>query len=406
MLGGASSGSGQEWTRAAVLRTISLEGPVSRTAVGRKLGVSPATVTAITRELLELGLIRHVGKEPSGGGRPAELLELVADSAHVIGVKVATDRVIGVVEDLAANVLGTFTEPIDGTPDQLLDELVQVLRQHMVDGPGVLLGVGLGVPGMVDSSAGGRVDAPTIGLVGVELGSELQRQLGVPVIVENDVHTLAVAERLYGMGQDVEDFITVTIGRGVGLGIVIGGELHAGQSGGAGEVGHLLVDPEGPLCDCGRRGCLEAVISEPAMVRRAIQSGLIPNSGVITELREAAEADNEDALEIFDSSGRLLGRVIASVVNLLAPQRVLISGEGTGSWPFMAGGFDLEFRSALLDIHRDISVVVDSWDDLDWARGAVSLLTRSIYVPATNDGTVERQVRSRLAGAKVMPGDR
>lgn len=390
---------GQERTRAGVLRTIGLHGPVSRTVIAKTLGVSPATVTALTRDLLDLGLIQLVGKEPSDGGRPAELLELVADSAHVIGVKVTSDRVIGVITDLAGNVLGHFTESFDGSADRLLDEVERILRNHMGEGPGTLLGIGLGVPGMVDSAGGGRVSAPTHGWDGIEVGAGIQQRLEVPVIVENDVHTLAVAERLYGRGREVDDFITVTVGHGIGLGIVIDGELHAGSHGGAGEIGHLLMDPDGPPCECGRQGCLEAVSSEPALVRQAVARGLIEPCDGIDELRSLAASGDTATLELFAEAGKLLGRAVASVVNLLAPQLVLISGEGTASWPYLETGFAAEFQNRLLPIHRDVEVLVDHWDDLDWARGAVSLLTRSVFAPAANDGVVERLVRSRLAGS-------
>lgn len=361
------------------------------------LEVSPATVTILTRELLELGLIQTVGKQPSGGGRPAELLELVGSSAHMIGAKVTADRVIGVTTDLAGEVLGWFTEVFDARPERVFDELEAVLARHMGDGPGILLGIGLGVPGMVDSADGGRVFAPTLGWSDLRVGAEMQRRLGVPVIVENDVHTLAVAERLFGHGREVNDFITVTIGHGIGLGIVAGGELHTGAAGGAGEIGHVLMVPDGPLCECGRSGCLEAVSSEPAMVRQAQQSGLIRSGDGIAELRALASDGDADVLSIFTEGGRLLGRAVASVVNLLAPEMVVVSGEGTASWPHLEKAFTFEFQDRLLEIHRDAEVRVDHWDDLDWARGAVSLLTRSVFAPATTDGTVERLVRDRLA---------
>lgn len=368
----------------------------------RTLGVSPATLTVLTKELLELGLIQTVGKEPSEGGRPAELLELVADSAHMIGAKVTQGRVVGVTTDLAGTVIGSFAEPFDGSDPQLLDRLEKVLESHLRDGPGTLLGIGLGVPGMVDSAGGGRVFAPTLGWSGLDIGAEMQSRLGVPVIVENDVHTLAVAERLYGHGSEVDDFITVTLGRGIGLGIVVGGELHAGARGGAGEIGHTCMDPEGPRCECGRTGCLEAMSAEPSLVRRARELGLVAEDDGIAELREEASAGNQVALGVFATGGEVLGRAVASVVNLIAPEMVLISGEGTASWPFMEEAFVAEFRSRLLDIHRDVTVRVDHWDDLAWARGAVSLLIRSVFAPAATDGTVERLVRDRLAG--VMAG--
>jgi predicted NBD/HSP70 family sugar kinase len=135
-----------------------------------------------------------------------------------------------------------------------------------------MLGVGLGVPGI---AAEGRVDSPLLGWAGFALGDDLQDALGVPVLVDNDVNTLAVAERLYGRGHDIADFVTVTVGSGIGLGIVIDGEVHRGARGGAGEFGHVCVDPDGPLCGCGNRGCLEALVGDAGLVARGRAAGIL-----------------------------------------------------------------------------------------------------------------------------------
>jgi predicted NBD/HSP70 family sugar kinase len=279
-------------TQTSVLRAVGVHGPISRTELARQLGVSAGTITTVTRELLELGLLETVGKvRGDRRGRPAELLGLVAGSAHTIGAKVTSAQVVGMVADLGGNVLASFTEPFDPRGDDPCGSLEQILRRHMGDGPGPLLGIGLGVPGMVDSEAGGTATAPTLGWDRLPVGAELQRRLDLPVIVENDVHTLAVAESLFGRGQQIDDFLTVTIGRGVGLGIVTGNELHRGAHGGAAELGHTEVVPNGPRCDCGRRGCLEALVSEPALVRTARELEQHPVAGYDGDASLAGQPD-------------------------------------------------------------------------------------------------------------------
>lgn len=373
-----------------MLRLLGRAGPMHRTALARQLGVSPATITEVTRELLELGLIRNAGKQPSNGGRPAELLALVPESGRLLGVKVASDHASGVVVDLAGGVVGSFEAPFDAHTADLVDALEVLLAEWIGDNR--LLGVGLGVPGMVDGR--GRVTAPTLGWVGIELGAQLQQRLGLPVIVENDVHTLAVAESLYGHGAEVDDFIVVTLGRGVGLGVVISGELHRGARGGAAEIGHITVDPAGPRCGCGRSGCLEAYASAPAMVDRAVEEGLVGRGATIEDL-----FDLPTAAHIFEQAGVHLGRTVATVVTLLAPQMILVSGEGVSYWDRLQRAFDSGFRAAVIAAHADVPVVVDRWEDLDWARGAASLLARTVFSPSSSDGTVERLVRSRLTSA-------
>ena len=378
-----------------MLRTLGLVGPMHRTALAQKLGVSPATITELTRELLDLGLLRTAGKEPSRGGRPKELLALVSNSGHLLGVKVASDRVIGVVVDLAGTVVSDFEAPFDARTDDPISALEAVLADRLDDE--ALLGVGLGVPGMVDRTGGGRVTAPTLDWVDIQLGSELQERLGLPVIVENDVHTLAVAERIFGRGAEVSDFITITLGEGVGLGIVIGGELHTGAHGGAAEIGHVIVDPSGPQCRCGKRGCLEAIASEPALVRAGIEAGVIAQGDTIADLRSAPAA-----APIFAEAGRHIGRTVATVVTLLAPEMILLAGAGVASWPLLEPSFAAEFGSSVVAVHAGIPVVADAFEDLDWARGAASLLARTIFSPSASDGTVERLVRSRLAASAQL----
>lgn len=363
--------------------------------------MSAATITSATRELIDLTLLQPSGKAPSRGGRPAELLQLVAESAHMVGAKVTGRSVIGVITDFRGNLLASFEESFDARTDDIVGILGAILLRHVAEGPGILLGVGLGVPGMVDSVRGGHVTAPTLGWTDVMLGAGLQEVLGVPVIVENDVHTLAVAESLFGSGREVGDFITVTIGQGIGCGIVVGGELHRGSRGGAAELGHNQVVLDGPTCGCGRRGCLEALSSDPAIISQAIRERLVPVGAGIEELRELATSGAEDAVRIFVDAGRHLGRATAALVNLLAPELVLISGEGTASWALLEPGFTAGFADQLLSVHGDVQLVVDPWEDLNWARGAVSLLMRSLFAPSAADGVMERLVRSRQLGSET-----
>ncbi|MEX2550924.1 MAG: ROK family transcriptional regulator [Nitriliruptoraceae bacterium] len=386
-------------TQTSVLRAVGVHGPITRTDLARRLGVSAGTITGVTRELIEFGLLESVGKvQGDGRGRPAELLALAAGSAQTVGAKVTDTQVIGMVADLIGNVLGEFVEPFDPRVDDPCASLEKILASHMGDGPGPFLGVGLGVPGMVDSLGGGTVTAPTLGWSGLAVGAALQEQLGLPVIVENDVHTLSVAESLYGRGREIDDFLTVTIGRGIGLGIVAGGELHRGARGGAAELGHTQVLTDGPHCECGRRGCLESLASEPALVRSARSAGLIDLDAGIVALRELARAGEPNARAIFLDAGHHLGRSVAMVVNLLAPELVIVSGEGTDSWDLMEPGFTATYTEGRLPFHADVPVVMDPWEDLNWARGAVSLLTRTLFSPSSGD-SVERWVRSRLAPA-------
>ena len=383
-------------SRAAVLRTIALEGPVARATIADALQVSPATVTAITRELIEAGLVEMAGKAPAAGrGRPSELLAIVPDAVSLLGAKVTEDHVTWVLADLRGDVLASGAASFDPRPADPATRLGDVLAEVMANVDGLLLGIGLGVPGTVATDDDGLVTSPMFGWQGLPLGRLVAEQLALPVVVDNDVNTLAVAQHLYGRGRALDDFVTVTVGRGIGLGIFLDGALRRGQHGGAGEFGHTLAVPDGPICDCGRAGCLEAVASDPALVERARTDGLIGTRDGIDALLARAESSRESRA-LYAEAGTHLGAAVADLVNLLAPGVVIISGEGIGAWPHLRAGFEPAFAGGILPVHADTEVVVEPWEDQNWARGAAALVLRSVYAPAAEAPRPEAEIRTRL----------
>ena len=394
----------RDLNRSAVLALIGTQGPIARAEIARRLSLSAATVTEVTRDLVADGLIRVVDQAPSNGGRPGLLLGLVAEAAHALGVKIAPDHLAIVRVNLDGEVLARTDEPFDALAPDAVQQLAGRLRAAIERGAGTrLLGIGLGVAGIVD--ARGIVEAPILGWRHFALGPTLRDLLGLPVLVDNDVNTLAVAERLYGRGREVENFLTVTIGRGVGLGIVVGGDLYRGARGGAGEFGHVTVDAAGPSCTCGKRGCLEALVADPALVGQAIEHGLVrPECSVpegVERLRNLADAGDPVARRIFAQAGALLGRAVAGLINVLSPQLVLVSGEGASAWPHLARAFEEEVAQGTFGPLRGVAIEVDPWDDAKWARGAAALVLRATFAMPLYERQIEDSVRARLAGASA-----
>lgn len=387
--------------RSAILQLIGRAGPIARNEIARQLGLSPATVTKVTRELIDGGIVHVVDQAPSRGGRPALLLATVGSAAHALGVKVAPDHIVGVRVDLDARVLERFEAPFDASHPDAVGDLERLLRPHVAprEGAPLLLGVGLGVPGVVGGAGLRGVESQRLAWEGIELGEVLGQKLGVPVLVDNDVNTLAIAERLYGRGRRCGNFVTVTIGRGVGLGIIIDGDVYRGARGGAGELGHTVVAPDGPLCECGRRGCLEALVSDPALVRQAHASGVIEAGAGIDELRLLARDGDDAAAALFRAAGATLGRAVAGVVSVLDPELVLLSGEGTEAWPLLADAFGETYAAA-----AGAPVEVDPWDDAKWARGGAALVLRATLVPPREDEPAagDDSVRERLTAVSDL----
>ncbi|MFJ6197360.1 ROK family protein [Micromonospora sp. NPDC092111] len=401
---GATSGPRlRDVNRVAVLALIGRCGPISRADIARQLGLSPPTVTAVSRALMEAGVIRKVDDDSPRGGRPGELLAVVGRAAVAIGAKVAAGRVTGVRAYLDGTVLERFSAPFDDIAGNPFAALAQLLTPHVeAVGDAPLLGVGLGVPGFVDNRTG-LVEAPLLGWRHMPLRDYLTQLLAVPVVVDNDVNTLAAYEHLYGLGRPYDDFLTITLGQGVGAAVVSGGDLRRGGHGAAGELGHLTIDPTGPSCHCGKRGCLETYICDNALLDQARARGVVAADAGPTDLLSAADAGDEQARAIYRTAGERLGTVAAALATVLDPQAVVVSGEGTLGWPHLEEGFTAALRAGILPAMADgVSVHVDPWDDNKWALGAATLVLRAPFLMTSEPHT--DAIRARLAafpGAEV-----
>lgn len=391
----------------AVLQTVHLDGPISRVDIATKLALSPAAVTAITAELIGRDLIYEARRAESDGvGRKAILLEIAYDHAAVAGIKVSDSAVTAALTNLNAEVAYAETRSLPRTdPDTVVAEIERAFHtlQERAGQPVRALGVNL--PGIVDADQSTVRHSPLLGWDGVPLGEILSRRLKVPVLVENDVNALALAEAWYGHGREHDTFLVLTLGRGVGLGIVLDGELYRGPAGGAGEFGHVLLDPEGPESEQTRRGSIEAYLSDDALLRRARDRiADFPVDGGPGELLALADAGNEDAVAVYDEAGAVLGRSLSILVDILAPDLVVLSGEGMRAHEHLipTAARELE-RLSFGDLGNRVRLVVDGWGDDAWARGAAGLaasryLTDAVSNPG-GDATDSTAVRPARPGS-------
>jgi predicted NBD/HSP70 family sugar kinase len=381
----------------AVLASLGRSGPLSRAQLARQLGFSATTITNVTRRLLAQGLIREVDSVPSGGGRPGTRVGLAAEAGYAIGVKVRAERVTGVVVGLDGMIAESFTFGYAAREADAIDQLADGLMPYVDEPTRQILGIGVGLPGIVDLADDGPIDSPMLGWVGLRLGPALEAVLGLPVLVDNDVNTVAVAERLYGRGRDVPNFLVVTIGRGIGLGVVIDGRLYRGVIGGAGEFGHWPLSDDGPMCGCGNHGCLEAYIGDEGLLEAARSAGLLSGTASYDELATLADQGDKGAQSVFREAGALLGRNVAGLVNVFNPGLVLIAGEGTRAWRYWQPGFQPALRAHLFGLMQRVSIVVDTLDDHGWARGAAALVLAAPFASAPGHERPSAAVRARLA---------
>jgi predicted NBD/HSP70 family sugar kinase len=206
----------------------------------------------------------------------------------------------------------------------------------------------------------------------------------VPVRIDNDVNTFTITEQLFGAGQGLRDFLVVTVGRGVGLGIVVNGQLYRGSKGGAGEFGHTVIDPVGHTCGCGNRGCLETYVSDPGMLNMAAQAvsrGELDGSvNDMDSLLASANGGNRAARAIFAQAGEMLGRALANLVNVLSPELIIVSGEGVRAGKLLFDPMrEALHRHVMYSLAEDTSIRIETWEDGAWARGAAGLVLDELF---------------------------
>jgi predicted NBD/HSP70 family sugar kinase len=362
---GAGSVSG-DMTRTAVLAVLARQGPLSRAEVAERLGLSPATVTSVTRRLLADGMVAEGGPRTPPTGRPSIPLALVPDSAHALGVQVAREHVTMALTRLDASVVHGFRQAFDPTAPDAVGRLTDLIRAEIDDAARQgrpLLGVGVAVPGVVEPETGTLRMSVRLGWTGLPLAATLRDALGVPVLVDNDISAVTATERLYGPGADCADFLLVAIGQGIGLGMVLDGAPYRGADGAAGEFGHLPILPDGPVCSCGNRGCLETQVSTESLLRRAAERGILAPDAELEELGLAAGRGSPAAVALLAEAGELLGRALAGAINLLGPRMVIVIGEIAPLWPRLAEPFSRALTAHLLPCVRQTRIDVRRWDD-------------------------------------------
>jgi len=308
--------------RALVINLLRLEGPLSRTHISTRTGLAPSALTRLVRDLLDEGLVLETGKSTSQGGRPAVLISLNEDYAVTLGIKVERRRLLGANVDLGGRILGRSEVSFDHEPSpEDVIEGVDTIAAAL--SPSHCLGVGVSISGFVDPLTGTDLYSPILHWENVSLRDPLQERLDLPVWIENDVNALALAERWYGAGRAFRHFVCITVGEGIGAGVVIGGEIYRGAFGGAGELGHTTIDPDGPVCRCQERGCLEVYASDQFLREEAQRLGY----GDINNLAVAARDGCGDARDAFQRMGRYLGFGAKNLVNLLNPEALVLGGE-------------------------------------------------------------------------------
>ncbi len=380
--------------RQQVFERVRAAGLIPRVQVAKDLGVSPASVTTITSELIEAGLIEEVAAPrdgDAGRGRPAVALGVRAQAHHVAGMKLSDREHTAVIVDFAGNLIANDVIPRTPGPmtlPELLDA-VETLLQRVCAKAGIeraaLSAIGIGVPGFVDVAEGVVLWSSVLHARMVPLAAAVAERISLPVSIDNDANLVALAELWFGAGRGLSDFAVVTIEHGVGMGFVMNHRIYRGAQRLGMELGHTKVQLDGALCRCGQRGCLEAYVADYALAREAATAlnWSHRDGSSITVLLESlydhAKAGNATARSIFRRAGRYLALGLSTVINLFDPALIILSGERMRYDYLYAAETLAEMDNLVIASGRPRPPIeIHAWGDLLWAHGAAALALSSV----------------------------
>ncbi len=334
----------RKFNTAVAINALRHRAPLSRAELAACTGLNRSTISSIINELLAIGLVQETTFQSDRVGRPGMLLELNPSGGFAVGIELGVDFISLVVTDFVANVLWrqrTRSNPTDGQ-DAILSRAYAMTETALTEGSGRglrPLGIGLGVPGLVDLRQGELMVAPNLGWNNIPIRQYWRQRFNLPVFVENDAKASALGEYYFGVARGIDNFIYLNAGVGLGAGIMIDGKLFRGSHGYASEVGHMIIDPNGEQCGCGKRGCWETLVGPRAVIRRFRQT---LRQGVPSTVMHLAENDLDSitfenvanaalqgdaaALEAMHEVGGNLGFGIANLINIFNPQMVVLGG--------------------------------------------------------------------------------
>ncbi len=395
-LKGASSAD----TRSAILDLIRSSGQISRTQLAERSGLTESTISKVVRGLIDRGLVVEGGHAASTGGKRPVLLELNRCSRWAVGLSLDFARISIVLCDIFGNVVhsdilrGAGDDPPQHVIDRVASDLARFLERHEIAGRDVI-GIGVSDAGRIDAAGRSlRSSRQASGWEDFDVEAALGERSGLPVKLENDANCAALGEFWSGRIPSADDFVTLYMASGIGIGFITNGDVYRGASSNAGEIGHLSLDIDGPACDCGSQGCLEVLATPAAVVRdaranpdlwRRICADGEPESTrtAFSAIATAAVAGDPDADALIRKSARYVATAVLGLTNVLDLDRVVLAGPGFA----IAGEIYLETVSDTLGrlafMRRVHPVIVQMGDTgpQTAARGAASVVLHSHLTP-------------------------
>jgi predicted NBD/HSP70 family sugar kinase len=386
-----SLGSLREHNRTQVIDALRTRGAISRAEIARQTGLSRSTVSSLVADLQSAGVV--VERAADGviagpqGGRPPVLVALDRSAGAVLGLDFGHDHLRVALADLSYSILTETSVALEVDSEALaaLDTATR-LAAELIEDAGIdssrVLAAGMGLPGPIDRETGLVHSQPILpSWIGLNPAAEMEDRLGIPVHLDNDANVGALGESTFGAGRGTRVMAYLRLSAGIGAGLVIDGQLFRGARGIAGEIGHVLVDPQGPICRCGNRGCLETFVAGPALCELLRRS-----HGPLTVAQLLAHADEGDAgcQRVIADAGRALGRAVADLCNYLNPDLVVVGGELSAAGDLVLAPMrEAVRRFAIPAAAEDVEIVAGALGDRAELLGALALAGHESEDPLT-----------------------
>jgi len=385
------------YNKKAIIDLIRTKNPIFKAKISRLTGLSIPTVMKITDDFINAGLVKVEGKGESSGGKRPELLEFIYDAYYIVGVDIGRNSIKTILMDLDANKLSSnIVKTGDAKPekkviDKIINSIETVIKRSNVDKEKIL-GIGVGMPGLLDLENGVVLFSPDFDWEEVQLVNPIREYFNLPIYIENSTRAIAMGEKWFGIGAMSNNFVCVNLGHGIGSAVVIDGEVYHGSSGSSGELGHITLEKDGPKCECGNIGCLEALASANAITKTAkniILNGvdtLIVSecNGNIEELEaktvfDAAKKGDKVAKEIIENAINYIGIGLANFINIIDPELIILTGGVVNAGDILIEGIKKVVQERQMKYAgRKLKIKKSNFGSDSTAVGAASLVLKKL----------------------------
>lgn len=379
--------------KSIILTKILNEGPISRAQIAKETKLTPPTVGTLVKELIDQKMVLESSQGVSKGGRKPTMLIINQKAYYMIGLDAGPSKIDAILTDLSGKVMTNveYKLSLPMTEEQFLTALIDateaILKQstEYVDD---IIGIGVAMHGVVDAETGYSLYAPNLDLHNMPIADTLSNHFSYLVKVENDARALALAETWFGQGKNSERLVVVNIGNGVGAGVTIDGELYRGESHIAGEIGHMTIDLHGERCTCGNRGCLQTLISGPAIsarTKKLIDDGAVTSLSQVEQLTafdvyQAAEAGDPFACEVLQATGSYIGIGLTNVIHTLNPSQIVLAGGVSKASKYILPMIKTTIdERALTKTAKQTMISISELGDHSSAIGAVALIIVELF---------------------------